>query len=118
MASAKGTEGAPIPLSGCSPAPAGRPPGPGQIEVLGGDATASTAVWKASDPLHGEGGVEDWEHARGCVHDAWTQYSAASAAVTGRLAEHDRQFMAGFEAKKPLEVAFQVAARRALGTDT
>lgn len=115
----------------------------------------SNAVWKASDLLHGEGGVEDWEGARCSVHDAWTQFSAASAAVTmagphtvaaaaedlrealrewelstgtwiraaiqqgtGRLAEHDRQFRAGFEAKKRLEAAFQVAARRALGTDT
>ncbi|MFJ7335587.1 hypothetical protein ACIQU3_11030 [Streptomyces sp. NPDC101110] len=115
----------------------------------------SNAVWKASDLLHGESGVEDWESARRSVHDAWTQFSAASAAVTmagphtvaaaaeelrealrqwelvtgiwlqaavqqgtGSLAEHDRQFMAGFKAKKPLEVAFQVAARQALGTDT
>ncbi|MFE7069043.1 hypothetical protein ACFU96_02965 [Streptomyces sp. NPDC057620] len=115
----------------------------------------SNAVWKASDLLHAEAGVEDWERARSNVHDAWTQLSAASAAVTmagphtvaaaaedlrealrqwelltgtwiraaiqqgtGQLAEHDQRFMAGFEAKKPLEVAFQVAARRALGTDT
>ncbi|MEU3739915.1 MULTISPECIES: hypothetical protein [unclassified Streptomyces] len=115
----------------------------------------SNAVWKASDLLHGEGGVDDWESARRSVHDAWTEFSAASAAVTmagphtvaaaaedlrealrqwelltgtwiraaiqqgtGQLAEYERQFMAGFEAKKPLEVAFQVAARRALGTDT
>ncbi|MGW0903321.1 hypothetical protein [Streptomyces sp. NPDC002853] len=42
----------------------------------------SNAVWKASDLLHGEGAVEDWEGARSSVHDAWTQFSAAAAAVT------------------------------------
>ncbi|MGW7066817.1 hypothetical protein ACWGII_15260 [Streptomyces sp. NPDC054855] len=115
----------------------------------------SNAVWKASDLLHREGTVEDWESARSSVHDAWTQFSAAAAAVTiagphfvavaaedlrealrqwelltgvwiraaieggtGRLDEHDARFMAAFEAKKPLEAAFQTVARRALDTET
>ncbi|MGW6316393.1 hypothetical protein [Streptomyces sp. NPDC055099] len=115
----------------------------------------SNACWKASDLLHGEGAVEDWEGSRGSVHDAWTQFSAAAAAVTiagphsvavaaedlrealrqwelltgawiraaivggaGRLEEHDARFMAAFEAKKPLEAAFQIVARRALDTET
>ncbi|WP_371792240.1 hypothetical protein OG285_24900 [Streptomyces sp. NBC_01471] len=114
----------------------------------------SNAVWKASDSLHSEGAAEDWEGAFRSVHDAWTQFSAASAAVTmagphavaaaaedlrgsmrhwemltgawiraaiqqgtGRLNEHDVQFMAAFEAKRPFEEAFQIAARRALGTE-
>ncbi|MFD6417045.1 hypothetical protein [Streptomyces sp. NPDC060194] len=114
----------------------------------------SNAIWKASDSLHGDEAPEAWEDSFRSVHDAWTQFSAASAAVTmagphavsaaaeelrrsmrnwemltgswirasvgqgiGQLEHYDERFMAAFEAKRPLEEAFQLAARRALGTE-
>ncbi|WP_162929453.1 hypothetical protein [Streptomyces sp. YIM 130001] len=43
----------------------------------------SKALWRASDQLHDtDAGTSDWQAAFREVHDAWTVFSAASAAVT------------------------------------
>ncbi|MFD3477797.1 hypothetical protein [Streptomyces sp. NPDC058695] len=115
----------------------------------------SNILWKASDQLHEPTATAtDWHTAFRDVHDAWTHFSAASAAVslagphavaasadrlrhamnhwemlsgawirtaireeTGQLQDYETRFVEAANAKKPLEEAFQLAARKALGTE-